>query len=118
MPVFAGIPRQSGAGKSMDLRLHTGSFAHRRDGTRLLNFVAALTIKVDLSGPSQICNGAFADKSACRIDIFDAPTLPSSMPRRPAARLPPAKMPKKNAKDLGKRWRFSLLTQNDNLAQY
>src|SRR5215470_20157516 len=56
MPVFAEIPRQSGIGKSRDLRLNTGSLAHRRDGTRLLNFVAALTIKVDLSGPSQICN--------------------------------------------------------------
>jgi hypothetical protein len=76
MPVFAGIPRQSGAGKSRDLRLHAGSFAHRRDGTRLLNFVAALTTKVDLFGPSQICNRAFAEKSPCRIDIFDAPALP------------------------------------------
>src|ERR1700752_588982 len=62
MPVFAGIPRQSGAGKNRDLRLDTGSFAHRRDGTRLLNFVAALTTKIDLSGPSQICNRRLRDK--------------------------------------------------------
>ena len=47
--------------KSRDLRLHAGSFAHGRDGTRLLNFVAALSTKVDLSGPSQICNRIFTD---------------------------------------------------------
>jgi hypothetical protein len=63
-------------GKSNDFRLHTGSLAYQRDGTRLLNFVAALTIKVDLYGASQICNRAFADESACRIDMFDAPILP------------------------------------------
>jgi hypothetical protein len=65
-------------GKSRDLRVNTGSSADQHNGTLLLNFVAVLTINVDLSGPSQICNSAFADKSACRIDIFDAPILPSS----------------------------------------
>src|SRR5262245_37613776 len=106
MPVFAGIPRQSGAGKKQGFVRAYRLVRTSRDGTRLLNFVAALTIKVDLSRPSQICNRAFADKSVCRNDMFEAPILPSSVARRPAARLLPEKMPKKNAEDLGKRWRF------------
>jgi hypothetical protein len=89
-------------GKSNDFRLHTGSLAYQRDGTRLLNFVAALTIKVDLYGASQICN------RLSRTSRRAGSTWPTRrfFPLRQWKRPPLERMPKENAEDLGKRWRF------------
>jgi hypothetical protein len=105
-------------GKSRGLRVHTGSSAHQRDGTRLLNFIAALTIKVDLSGPSQICNSAVADKSALpdrHIRCAD-----SSFQRRDDRLLDWRR--RKCRRRMLKTWAsagaFSPLTRNCNLAQY